>query len=101
MQVIIITEIKNNIALDNTVKSIDMKYLISFDNINLSVELRKGESKTVEFKTAGGSLKHVVLTADKVITEPTNTHTGSGIVRMQFVESRNTTSEVCTIAKIK
>ena len=78
-----------------------MKYLISFDNIYLSVELRKGESKTVEFKTAGGSLKHVVLTAYKVITEPTNTHTGSGLVRMQFVESRNTTSEVCTIAKIK
>ena len=78
-----------------------MKYLISFDNIYLSVELRKGESKTVEFKTAGCSLKHVVLTADKVLTEPTNTHTGSGIVRMQFVESRNTTSEVCTIAKIK
>lgn len=79
----------------------DMKYLISFDNISLSVELRKGERKTVEFKTAGGSRKHVVLTAYKVITEPTNTHTGSGIVRMQFVESRNTTSEVCTIAKIK
>ena len=78
-----------------------MKYLISFDNIYVSVELRKGESKTVEFKTAGGSLKHVVLTAGKVLTEPTNTHTGSGIVRMQFVESRNTTSEVCTIAKIK
>lgn len=78
-----------------------MKYLISFDNIYLSVELRKGESKTVEFKTAGGSLQHVVLTADQVITKPTNTHTGSGIVRMQFVESRNTTSEVCTIAKIK
>lgn len=77
-----------------------MKYLISFDNIYLSVELRKDESKTVEFKI-GGSLKHVVLTAGKVITEPTNTHTGSGIVRMQFVESRNTTSEVCTIAKIK
>ena len=77
-----------------------MKYLISFDNINLSVELRKGESKTVEFKI-GSSLKHVVLTAGKVITEPTNTHTGSGIVRMQFVESRNTTSEICTIAKIK
>ena len=78
-----------------------MKYLISFDKIDLVVELRKGESKTVELKTAGGSLKHVVLTADKEITEPTNTHTGSGIVRMQFVESRNTTSEVCAIAKIK
>ena len=52
-----------------------MKYLISFDNIYLSVELQKGESKTVEFKTPGGSLKHVILTAGKVITEPTNTHT--------------------------
>ena len=77
-----------------------MKYLISFDNIYLSVELRKDESKTVEFKI-GSSLKHVVLTAGKVIREPTNTHTGSGLVRMQFVESRNTTSEICTIAKIK
>lgn len=77
-----------------------MKYLLNLDNSNISVELTEGEKKTVEFETAGGSIKHVTLIADNVLVNPTQERTGIGIVRMQFVESRNSTSEVCTIAKL-
>lgn len=77
-----------------------MKYLIEIDRTYMTVELAAKESKGIEYTTPWGSVRHVTLTADRVLVEPTETHRGSGLVRMYFHESRNTTSEVCTIFKV-
>jgi len=80
-----------------------MKYLVNIDGDTnyMSVELTANVSKKVEFNVRNNPAirKTAILTAE-VLEMPTKERTGSGIVRIEYVESRNKTSQVCTIAKL-
>ena len=80
-----------------------MKYLVNIDGDTnyMSVELTANVSKKVEFNVRNNPAvrKTAILTAE-VLEMPTKEHTGSGIVRIEYVESGNKTSQVCTIAKL-
>ena len=76
-----------------------MKYLVNIDGDTnyMSVELTANVSKKVEFNVRNNP---AIRKTAEVLEMPTKERTGSGIVRIEYVESRNKTSQVCTIAKL-